>query len=312
MKNVLYPLSREFLGGMFGGDGHTSFLGMHRDKKDLLTSVSISFTKTKSQLKSLERMMEQIAELLARCGITNTTIQQAKETTLSKQKNTFNEKHYQVLLHVKIDQLILFSERVGFRHCLHKSQRLEAAVAYRKLRENVIRQRNWLTERVRELVGYPCKLVNSSMKIAITQAKNELAVIEPILHRYGIPKPRDIRDHLTRGTKFGKFSSKSFPIAEEFLENIGAIDFFVTKEEQKSNVNNEDEDTKQLSEQFDDLGCSSTKKKHKVAYGLLRENNHLATFKLKVLSCKSIGSHPVYGIETERGQFIPDKWCGNS
>jgi len=33
------PLVREFLGGVFGCDGHTCVLGMHRGKRDLLTSV---------------------------------------------------------------------------------------------------------------------------------------------------------------------------------------------------------------------------------------------------------------------------------
>ena len=49
---------REFLGGMFGGDGHTCYLGLHRGKRDLLTSISFSQTKSYQHQESLQEMME--------------------------------------------------------------------------------------------------------------------------------------------------------------------------------------------------------------------------------------------------------------
>jgi intein/homing endonuclease len=80
------PIIREFLGGMFGGDGHTCYLGMHRGKRDLMTSISISKSKSAEYVESLYQMMIDIQQLLAKCGIHKTTIQKAKETTNSKNK----------------------------------------------------------------------------------------------------------------------------------------------------------------------------------------------------------------------------------
>ena len=41
------PIVREFLGAIFGGDGHTCVLSMHRGKRDILSSISFSQTKNK-------------------------------------------------------------------------------------------------------------------------------------------------------------------------------------------------------------------------------------------------------------------------
>lgn len=230
------PLLREFLGGMFGGDGHTCILSMHRGKRDLLTSISFSKSRTKPNLPSLTKMMEDIIRLLNRMGIMNITIQKFKETSISKQKRVGEEKSYQLTLHLDMTELRAFHEKIGFRYCCHKSQRLEAGVAYKRLRDEVVRQHNWLTHRVDEITGFskikaedPNK--NVSTKKAILQALDELKTTEPLIHDYAIPSTHDITDHLVKGTQFGKFTSKSFPNAEEFMRKTGAISWFVEQDE---------------------------------------------------------------------------------
>jgi hypothetical protein len=146
------PIVREFLGGMFGGDGHTCILGMHRGKRDILTSVSFSQTKQEPHLKSLTKMMEDIKMLFQRFDIHKVTIQKLKETTHSKKHQTV--KSYQSTLHLDIDELIPFAEKIGFRYCCHKSQRLDAAVSYKELRNHVVRQHNWIVKRVDEITHF--------------------------------------------------------------------------------------------------------------------------------------------------------------
>ena len=149
------PIVREFLGGLFGGDGHTCYLGLHRGKRDLMTSPGFSQTKSEEHIKSLYQMMRDIQDLLKKCGIHKTTIPNKKETTHSKgKKKNYTTKHYEILLHLDINETIPFAEKVGFRYCCHKNQRLEAAVAYRRLRANVVRQRNWLIKRIDEKTNY--------------------------------------------------------------------------------------------------------------------------------------------------------------
>lgn len=193
-ENCPRPIVREFLAGMFGGDGHTCVLGMHRGKRDILSSVSFSKSKTYEHRASLQKMFEDIQKLFTKCGIHNITIQQAKETSCSKKK--FEAKYkadnsgrsFQLTLHLPIEQLIPFSEKVGFRYCCHKSQRLEAGVSYRRLREEVTRQHNWMVNRVNEITKFkeikektPEK--NVPTKKAIIQAVEELKKTEGLIGR---------------------------------------------------------------------------------------------------------------------------------
>ena len=292
------PIIREFLGGLFGADGHTCVLGMHRGKRDLLSSISFSKTKTGPHLGSLTKMMEDIKGLFAKFDINGVTIQNFKQTTSSKTKTeTLDEnRSYQLTLHLDINELIPFSEKIGFRYCCHKSQRLEAGVSYKRLRNEVTRQHNWIVNRVDELTHFseikketPNKIVHT--KDAILKAVQELKAVEPIIHEYAIPSTHDITDHLVKGTQFGAFRGKGFPTAEEFLKEIGALDWFLTPECKKTEI---DDVTLELfdeeSEETEtDLSC----------YGVNRDCDGLPTMELKVIDIRPAGVHKVYDIEVE-------------
>jgi hypothetical protein len=284
------PIVREFLGGLFGADGHTCILGLHRGKRDILTSISISKSRTTEHLDSLTAMMTNIQQLLARFGIHKTTIQNFKETTSSKKKS--DNKSYQLCLHLDINELMPFHEKIGFRYCCHKSQRLEAGVSYKRLRNEVVRQHNWLVNRVDEITHFseikketPNKIVHT--KNAILQAVNELMVAEPIIHKYAIPTTHDITDHLIKGTSFGKFTSSSFPTAEEYLREIGALDWFLTSAEHIDV--DVDVDVDILEDE-----CES------VCYGVKRDCEGLPTMNLKIIDIRPAGIHKVYDIEVEK------------
>ena len=313
-SNCPKPIIREFLGGMFGGDGHTCLLGMHRGKRDILSSVSISMSKTNEHLESLKNMFEQMKSLFAKFGIEKVSIQNFKETTSSKNKDVSQSKRkYQLTLHLEIDELIPFSEKIGFRYCCHKSQRLEAGVSYRRLRNKVISQHNWIVERVDQLTNFskikaenPKK--NIPTKDAIIKAVEELELTEALIHEYAIPSTHDINDHLVKGTKFSKFSSKSFPTAEEYLKEIGALDWFLTEEKQESEKDKEKllEDEEEITdeqeqEQKEEEGEEEPPKSPSanVSYGVNRKLESLPTMNLKVLSRIPIGPKPVYDIQVD-------------
>lgn len=267
-QNCPRPIVREFLGGLFGGDGHTCVLSKHRNKRDLLTSVSFSKTKVESHLESLEKMMNDIKNLFAKCGIHNITIQNQKQTSNSK-KVKHSEDRYEILLHITMEDLVSFSDKVGFRYCCHKSQRLEAGASYRRLREGVIEQHNFIVNRVDEITEYSKKKKEKPKKIvhtdkAIIQAVSELKAKTTILHEYAIPNGHDIIDHLVKGTVFGSFRSKSFPTAEQYVEQIGVLDRFLDEKSPKS-----------------------------FCYSIKREIEVLPMMNLKVISCKNIGKKEI-------------------
>ena len=294
------PIVREFLGGLFGGDGHTCVLGLHRGKRDLLTSVSFSKSKSGSQQDSLQKMMEQLQTLLARFDIHKVTIQKAKETTSSKKKvdSVQENKNYQLTLHLCIDELPRFHEKIGFRYCCHKSQRLEAGASYKRLRDGVTRQHNWLVQRVDELTNFseiknefPDQ--NVPTKKAILQAVKDLNKTETLLHPYAIPSTHDINDHLVKGTSFGKFRGKGFPNAEEYLKDISALDWFLQDEPIKPE---EPDDSPPCEEDTTILeGLTNLS----VSYGVNRKCEGLPTMNLRVIDIRPAGVHPVYDIQVD-------------
>jgi DNA-directed RNA polymerase II subunit RPB2 len=259
------PIVREFLASVFGADGHACCLSLHRENRDLITSISFSKTKPVEYVDSLLSMMNVMQHLLEKCGIDKTTIQNLKETTTPT--------HFQSTLHLDISELIPFSEKIGFRYCCHKSQRLEAGVSYKRLRNEVVRQHNLLVARVDEITNFsklkqefPTKIVPT--KRAICQAVKELKMKEPLIHEYAIPTTHDITDHLIKGTLFGKFSSTKFPTAYEFISNIGAIEWFISND-------------------------GSTN------YGVSRNSNVIPTMNLRVIDRRSVGLKRVYDIEVD-------------
>ena len=269
-KNLPTPLLREFLGALFGGDGHTCYLTKHRGKRDLLTSISFSRSSVGSNLKHLETYMQQLQTLLRRLGIEKTTIQKPKETTWSKQQDRkcSESKCYQLLLHLDMSELISFHDKIGFRYNCHKSLRLEAGTSYRRLRETTIKQHDWIVNRVNELTDFAKKKKENPNKIvptkkAILQATNELREKEAILHPYAIPTTHDLTDHLVKGTSFGSFRSHSFPTVEEFLTEIGALEWF-------------DDD-----------------------YATKTNEGGLPTMNLQVIDIRPAGKHLVYDIEVD-------------
>ena len=299
--NCPKSIVREFLGGLFGGDGHTCVLGMHRGKRDILSSISFSQTKKETQLNSLTQMMNNIQTLLARFDIHKVTIQKSKETSSSKNKvQQDSDRSYQLTLHLDIDELIPFHDKIGFRYCCHKSQRLEAGISYKRLKNEVARQHNWLVNRVDEITNfkkikseYPNKIVPT--KKAIEQATNELKLVEPLIHSYAIPSTHDISDHLIKGTCFGKFTSKSFPTAEEYLREICALDWFLVKDDKKQII---DEDLLHDGEELFDDGNKECDINNN-CYGVNRECEGLPTMNLKVIDIRPAGMHPVYDIQVD-------------
>lgn len=270
-ENFPTPLLREFLGALFGGDGHTCYLTKHRGKRDLLTSISFSRSSLGKNMEHLQIYMKQLQKLLKRCDIEKVTIQSPKETSWSKNQNRkcSEEKCYQLTLHLDMSELIPFHDKIGFRYCCHKSLRLEAGVSYRRLRETTMKQHDWIVSRVNELTDFANKKKENPQKIvptkkAIIQATKELQEQEAILHKYAIPTTHDITDHLVKGTKFGSFRSLAFPTAEEFMEEIGALEWF-------------DDD-----------------------YATKSNSGGLPTMNLKVIDIRPVGKHLVYDIEVDK------------
>ena len=232
------PILREFLGGLFGGDGHTCCLSLHRGVRDLMKSVSISWTKNADDEKcigSLQTHMEKLQRLLLRFDI-DSTVQSSKTTTDSKKSNGLRN-HEEIVLNIPLTHLIQFAEKIGFRYCEHKAIRLSAGVSYRRFRENVLRQRLWICNEVNKALKYKKrkkgknirKALIRGLKEAVEKATEKLQVIEPILHDESIPVPKRA-GQIIMGQVNNEFRGSSFPTVEEYFREIGALGLFLDEE----------------------------------------------------------------------------------
>jgi hypothetical protein len=120
---------------------------------------------------------------------------------------------------------------------------------------------------------HPTKIVGT--KKAILQAVDELKTNETLVHEYAIPSTHDITDHLIKGTSFGKFTSKSFPNAEDFTKDVGAFDWFVEND---------------VSKNISGHTC----------YAIKAESDVLPTMEMTVIGVRPCGEEEVYDIEVEK------------
>jgi len=300
------PIVREFLAGMFGGDGHTCYIG-----KNTFTSVSFSKSKNIIHINSLQLMIENIKKLLAKFEINKVTIQNKKVNTKSKSRAE-DDKNYEIVLHLDISELLPFHEKIGFRYCCHKNQRLEAAVSYMRLRNNITRQKTWIINRVNELTNYKVLKLENPNKIvgttkATTQAIDELKALEPILHQCSIPSTHDILEYLVNEREGGKFASSKLISSTEFLNSIGAIDWFnepqtrITIDEIESS---EEEPTEEPTEV---TTVEPTEEEQPTVdesllnnYGVSKTDYVLPTMNLKVIDIRKAGIHKVYDIQVDK------------
>jgi len=295
--NCPLPLIREFIAGLFGGDGHTCNIS-----KNTFTYISFSQSKVIGHLDSLKTMMEQIKKWLALFDIKGVTLQEPKINSASKKRIEDDKKNYEIVLHLDKSELIPFYEKIGFRYCCHKNQRMEAAVAYTRLREGVIRQKKWIINRVNELTGYKeKKKANPKCVIpsndAIQEALEELTQIEPILHKFAIPQCHDLIEYLINNREGGRIPSNKFPTSTQFLESIGASSWFSKcnakqYESKKKSKTTENKDAKTVIE--------ANNNNDDVNYGVCKTDEVLPTMNLKVIDIRPGGVHPVYDIQVDK------------
>ena len=106
---------------------------------------------------------------------------------------------------------------------------------------NTIRQRNWMTNRVDEILDYTnykrnktgnkrSGYKNFNLKKTIKQVVKELKETEPVVNDYAIPTNYTLKEQLLNGRKFSKFRYGVFPSAEDYMKDIGADTWFLKNE----------------------------------------------------------------------------------
>ena len=152
IKNKLTPLilKQEFLAGLFGGDGHTTYIKKYPNGNTCLSQCKFSQSKSYEKKDYLYTMFDEIIDILKQCNINDVKYTKIRETTISKTKNELENKTYELILTIFKNSMVEFCNKIGFRYCLHKSIRLgitQLYLNYEKIKQNKLYDcKKWLID----------------------------------------------------------------------------------------------------------------------------------------------------------------------
>ena len=231
-ENCPVAIVREFLGGLFGADGHAPTLHRWggRDGDAALNSPVYSQSTIPEHVETLKQVMHDIACLLARCGVKTDG---ASIYTYSTRRSASSYPAAQdgiprVEVRLELPDGLSFVERVGFRYCMDKALRASAAAVYWRLVEQIHRQRLWVAKRLEELHQEDYAL---SFSQARKKAGIELMEREPVVFpHYALLEGHDRFSRLPQeaARKFQPLHRDNcdFPSPVELLSQIGAREWF--------------------------------------------------------------------------------------
>ena len=176
---------REFLGGLYGGDGHAPYLyrstAANRKAKNgldryCLLGVNFELTIVDSHSAAMREKMEALCGMLERVGVPGATVS-GPTRRVNSQKALDGCPRLQ--FGVRIPPGTEFATHVGFRYCIQKAARLDAANAYWRYTENVRRQHEYVYERA-------CAHFDNGFQIAdaLDAAREDLLDSEPAINDY--------------------------------------------------------------------------------------------------------------------------------
>lgn len=188
--NCPKSIIREFLGGLFGGDGHcpcfkTSTAKNRKDKsgKDRfhLTEIQLTMCVIGKYKESMQTKFENIQKLLSKMGIEDTSLYNLEKTDVFQniKEERKNLKFYEY--RIKIKNSTKFSDLIGFRYCTEKSSRLFAANSYWRYYQNIKRQYNEMIEKTNY---YFDNNICYSLQTSLNKWQNTLLEVEPPISEY--------------------------------------------------------------------------------------------------------------------------------
>ncbi|HEU4619640.1 MAG TPA: aconitate hydratase AcnA [Gammaproteobacteria bacterium] len=227
---------REFLGGLFGADGHGPMLHRWGESEDeaSLEPPAYSQSARPEHAEDTKRMMQQLIGLLVRCGV------KAKGAKIYEHPTRQAASSYpaagdgtpRVEVRLDLPEGLSFVERVGFRYCIDKSMRASAAAVYWRTIDTINQQRLWMADRLDEL-----RRVDTERSFSATRAlaAAELAEREtPVFPHYSLLEGHDRFDRLpsAEARSFRPLHRQScdFPSPAALFEQLGVRDWFAALE----------------------------------------------------------------------------------
>jgi threonyl-tRNA synthetase len=211
--NLPVDFLRQFLSGVFGGDGWAPVLS-----GNCFTEVYIALSKSEDKLNNLLSYMKDLALLLKKAGIENTNI----TGPYKNQKGT--KHHYRIK--IESSSLLDFAKYIGFAYCCHKSTRLSVVQSYYMLKKEVIDQHNNFKNK---FVDQYCE-TNKENRELYSKLKEETIKNEYIFNdKFSIPEIKYLQNSIKTGSKLSHIGGYGFYTPVEYLKEIDGEKFFNPK-----------------------------------------------------------------------------------
>lgn len=194
---------REFLAGLFGGDGHAPYLS-----KTTIFGVKFSQSIIEEKKDSFILKMNKLCDLL---NMFDVEAQIERIRVYKTKDKTFNS------IYIKIGDSLKFSELIGFRYCTEKMCRLSIYSSYKELQQNVKKQSEFVLEKYSEYKD-------------VEKARNSLIEKKPVLNDYYSLVKGTNRFKESRSKEVVQFNYKYFPSFNNYIKDIGCENWFSSKE----------------------------------------------------------------------------------
>jgi aconitase A len=267
---------REFLGGLFGADGHAPFLHRYGKKKDQgsLTLPAYSQSAKPEFVDSTKHKMQDIVTLLSRCGV---EVEGAaiREYPTRRSASTYPGPRDGIArreIRLELPDGLSFVERIGYRYSVDKTLRASAAAVYWRMVATIGRQRLRMADRLDTLYRYPSQRSFARWR---SIAAAELTEAEtPIFPHYSLLEGHDRFSHLPTATARAfrpmHRDSCEFPSPTQLFEQLGVSQWFGARGPQS-------------------LGQAKR-------YCLDKESSTLPALSLRVIDRRPAGRRPVFDI----------------
>ena len=238
-NNCPVAVVREFLGGLFGADGHAPVLHRwgKREVDATLEPPAYSKSAIPEHVDLLKKVMQDIIRLLARCGV-ETKGAQVYEYSTRRAVSSYAKPLdgvARIEVRLSLPDGLSFIEHVGFRYCVDKAMRSSAAAVYWRLVNSIHVQRLWMAARLAELhENQPTLSFSKARQIVATamlDCNNEKDSLPPVVSpHYALLEGYDSFSRLPKGSdrKFQPLHREScdFPSPVELFEELDVRQWF--------------------------------------------------------------------------------------
>ena len=277
---------REFLGGLFGADGHAPTLHKMGESEEAssLGPPTFSLSTVPQHLERMREVMQQIIGLLARCGV-NVNGAQVYDYPTRRSKSTYSPAKDgipRIEVRLRLSDGLSFIDKVGFRYSVDKTMKASAAAVYWRTIDGIHRQRLWMASRLDLLhLSQPALSFSRARKAVATTLvghETEYSLPPVVAHHYALlegydrfsklPKENGHRFHPTHRDSCG------YPSPVALFSEMGVRGWFPP-------LKGWDEGD------------------HNPKYCVEKESLTLPTFSLKVVDRRASGRRRVYDLSVD-------------